>query len=362
MKCLACFSENEEPKRFKYTPTTIDKLSIFDERNILCCNNCGFGMIEEDVDEEVLKRYYTSDYSGKARKQVQMNTENTDARTSYSFDLRSVSQLTLIRQYLDVKSIIRVVEIGAGTGEFLFSLRQMNFGGHYVAFEPQEQSHKCLEQLGSDIVKDIFDLRGAEKYKDSVDLVVMSHALEHFNPGKISEIVEAVRVMLREGGIFFCEVPNANLVIYPKAGERVVPHLSFFSIDSLKCFIENVGMNLLFINACGNSQLKKNQSEKIHELDSKGHFIFDLDQENGILRNRHYHRFLEIERIKKMKRQKLLNITTRILGKNIVMSILNLLRRYRQNSHSLLFGSNIFSYGTDREFIRLIALKRLNES
>jgi SAM-dependent methyltransferase len=358
MKCLACFSENSDPKAFKYTPTTIDKLKIFDNRKILCCKNCGFGMIEKDVDEEMLKRYYSSDYSGKARKKIHTKAVTIDIRTSFSFDVRSLSQLNLIRQYIDFNSELTVLEIGSGTGDFLFSLRQMNFTGKYVAFEPQDQAHKCLEELGANIEKDIFDLKGAQKYKNSVDLVIMSHSLEHFNPGKISEITSAVHTMLRVGGIFFCEVPNADIVKYPNAGEKVVPHLSFFSEDSIKNFVQKADMDLLFINACGNNQFDKDEDLKIRELEKIGHFVFDLDEKNGILRNQSYHRYLESERKRLLKKNKLLNIAFKSIGKKTMMMMINLLRKYRQNSYNLFLGSSYFQYGHDREFLRVIAIKR----
>ena len=93
MKCPACGFENENPNRYKYTPTTIDKLKLFDERDILCCKNCSFGMIEKDVDEEVLQRYYSSDYSGKARKQVETKT------TTINTDFLPKSLMAILRNF-----------------------------------------------------------------------------------------------------------------------------------------------------------------------------------------------------------------------------------------------------------------------
>ena len=359
MKCLACSFESKDSKRFEYTPTTIDKLKVFDERSIICCKKCGFGKIEKDIDEDVLINYYSSDYSGKAKKMVQTSSGVFDYRTSFSFDIRSLSQLTLIRQYLDLNSDITVLEIGAGTGDFLFSLRQLNFNGSYIAFEPQEESQKCLEALGGNVEKVIFDKSGAAKYSDSVDLVIMSHSLEHFNPGKISEILGSVSTMLRDGGIFFCEVPNANLLNYPNAGERIVPHLTFFSEDSLRHFIGQAEMDLLFLSSCGNNQNEKDESKKITELEKMGHFIFDIDEENDILRNRSYHRFLESEKNRLLKKRNFLDIAFNLMGQKIIMKLINFLRKYRQNSHSSLLGSNYFSYGHDREFLRLIAHKKI---
>jgi len=355
MKCPICSVENNHPALYSYTPTTIDKLKLFDERSIVQCKSCGFGMIEKDVDPGILQNYYTSEYSGKAKKQVE--TKNTDNRTSYSTDIRSLSQLTLIRQYIDITSDSTIVEIGAGTGNFLFSLKQVKYKGKYIAFEPQEQAHECLRNLGSEIEKSIFNYQSAIKFKDSVDLLIMSHSLEHFNPGEIKDIVGAVKLMLKKNGIFFCEVPNANLELYPNAGERVVPHLSFFSIESLKVLLQNFEMNIEFINACGNKQLEKNTSQKIEELDKKGYFIFDVDQKNNILRNRKYHEDMAIESNRQKKRQLFLNVLFKLFGKKMVMSLLDFIRKCRQRPQTLMISDSQFSYAPSREFIRLIARK-----
>lgn len=355
MKCIACGVEDNQPKRFSYTPTTIDKLKIFDEREILYCGNCGFGMIEKDVNHSVLQTYYTSDYAGKAKKHVE--TRATDNRTNHSFDVRSLSQLALIKQYVDIDSDFTIVEIGAGTGDFLFSLKQIKFGGRYIAFEPQLQSHECLKNLGGEVEKCVFDYHNAAKFADSADLVIMSHSLEHFNPGDVREIVNSVAMILKKGGTFFCEVPNANLGLYPNAGERVVPHLSFFSIDSLKYLLTSSNMDILFLNACGSEQLKKDTKRKIQELDKKGCFVFDMDHENNILRNRKYHQYMEAESVRRRNRQRILNTCSRIFGRKLTMFAINVVRRCKQKPHSSLIGDSHFSYGPSREFIRLIAKK-----
>jgi SAM-dependent methyltransferase len=321
----------------------------------LYCKECGFGMIEQDVDSSVLQKYYSSDYSGKAKKRAEIKA--IDNRTSYSHDIRSISQLALIRQYIDINSEAVIAEIGVGTGGILFTLKQNKFNGKYIAFEPQEQAHDWLRDLGGNIEKDVFTYNNASKYKNSVDLVIMSHSLEHFSPGDIESIMGAVEVMLKNGGVFFCEVPNADLSLYPNAGEMVVPHLSFFSIESLKEFISKTKMSLSFINACGDKQHDKNASEQIKELDEKGFFIFDLDPKNDILRNRKYHQYLEKSRKKQEKQQFFINIFLSIFGNKIYMLLINYIRKYRQEPVASLMADNHFCYEKSREFIRLIAIK-----
>ncbi len=355
MKCPACGFDNKEPNKYQYTPTTIDKLKLFDENDILCCSKCSFGMIERDVSNDLLQSYYSSEYSGKAKKVAE--TKAVDLKTEYSVDSRSISQLALIKNFVELSSNVTVVEIGPGKGDFLFSMRKIGFKGKLIAFEPQKQAHEFLENLNVTIEKDVFSLQKSNKYKNTVDLVVMSHSLEHFNPGQISEILNGINIMLRKGGAFFCEVPNANIVEYPNSGERVVPHLSFFSIDSLKNFLSKSGFNMTFINTCGDSQFDKDHKLEIELLKKNGNFIFDEDTENGIFRNIKYHDNLKKDSKAQRRKQKLIRIIINFLGKKQFLLLINKIRKYRQKSHYSLIASKEFTYGNDREFIRLIALK-----
>lgn len=360
IKCPACFFETdiESMPSYVFSPATMDKLKVFDERKIICCPNCGFGMIEEDVDENLLELYYTSDYGGKATKQAETKSKISDLRTTHSFHIRPLSQLSLIGQHIDLKSKIRILEIGPGKGDFLYSLKQMGFEGEHISCEPQEDAHQFLKKLGSKIEASNFNMELAAKYEESVDIVVMSHALEHFNPGKVSQLIEAVHLMLKKGGIYFCEIPHANIIKYPEAGERVVPHLSFFSKDSIRHFIKNNDMQLKFIDTCGISQFDKDKPTDIDELERSGTLIFDKDINNPeILRHRNYYLYLDKERKRLNKKHKILNLSYTLLGSKNLLWILNMIRKFRQPSLSTLLADKHFSYGEDKEYLRFIAQK-----
>ncbi|MDB3914819.1 class I SAM-dependent methyltransferase [Gammaproteobacteria bacterium] len=358
--CPACLTENDLKlmPSYKFSPATMDKLKFFDEKNILCCPSCGFGMVEEDVDEKLLEIYYTSDYGGKANKQSETKSKIHDLRTTHSFHIRPLSQLSLIKQHIDLKSNTRVLEIGPGKGDFLFTLKQMGFEGEHIACEPQEQAHKFLKQLGSKIEASNFNSNTAKKYTESIDLVVMSHALEHFNPGKVSKLIENIGLMLKKGGLFFCEVPHADIRKYPEAGEKVVPHLSFFSKDSISHFINRNNLNIKFMDTCGVSQFDKEKPTDINELERSGALIFDKDPNNKeILRHRNYYLFLDKERRRLNKKHKILNLAYTCLGSKNLLSIINLIRRLKQPSLSSLLTNKHFIYGKDREYLRFIAQK-----
>jgi predicted SAM-dependent methyltransferase len=185
----------------------------------------------------------------------------------------------------------------------------------------------------------------------------MSHSLEHFNPGSIPQVVEGVSVMLRAGGCFFCEVPNANLTKYPNAGERVVPHLSFFSEESLQRVVTSKGLMTRFLSTCGDNQIGKNQEVQLAWLEKSGAFVYVPDPETGVLRNQKYHEYLREKTRRQQLRRMVLNLLMRIHGRRLLFKAIDLLRRWRQQPHNEVLSSSMFCYGKDREFIRLLAQK-----
>jgi len=353
LKCPACNYDLDKTKSFSYTPSTIDKLPVFDNLKIICCGNCEFGMIEEDIDEELLSKYYSSDYSGKAKKNATSASLNT--KTIYSADTRAISQIALIKNFIDLNDNIKILEIGAGAGGFLHTLRSMRINAKYISFEPQVDAHANLVEMGASIENKNFSFLEASKYAGEIDLVVMSHSLEHFNPGKIKKILQGVEIVLKHNGLFFCEVPNANLLRYPNAGEMIVPHLSFFSIDSIKSFLRDFSLEIKFINTCGDFQSRKDHKKQLANLKDQGWFEFYKD--NDILRNVRYQKYLK-EQNKKFRRINIfISIIIKMFGKSGFIFIINLYRKIKQESFNSLMSSKLFSYSEEREFIRFIAKK-----
>ena len=164
--------------------------------------------------------------------------------------------------------------------------------------------------------------------------------------------------MLKPGGYFFCEVPNADLLKFPNAGERVVPHLTFFSILSLKKILKRNNFDISFIETCGNLQRDKDAGSIIEEYERIGMFRFKEDQRNSkILRNIYFDDFLEREARKKYKKNNILKFLFKILGKKISTKLFKILGKIRKPSIEKVLSTEYFSYKEDAEFIRLLAKK-----
>ena len=68
MKCIACDQELQNYSELKFSETSIHKLTIFDEMTIICCQDCGIGLVSKEVDKDDLSEYYNSTYGGLAKK------------------------------------------------------------------------------------------------------------------------------------------------------------------------------------------------------------------------------------------------------------------------------------------------------
>lgn len=355
MFCIGC-NKNKVDEELSFSPTSTHKLKIFDEMKILCCSDCGLGVVSEDVDEGDLSEYYSSTYGGLAKKYAL--TDIDSPLKSHVIDYRSISQITLIKNYMDLDKSKTVLEIGSGKGDFYAALRDLSLNCKYVTYEPQREAKEKLTHMGIEVINKSFEPNDAANNDSIYDLIVMSHCLEHFHPSKVNGTIESIYKMLKPGGYFFCEVPNADLLKFPNAGERVVPHLTFFSILSLKKILKRNNFDISFIETCGNLQRDKDAGSIIEEYERIGMFRFKEDQRNSkILRNIYFDDFLEREARKKYKKNNILKFLFKILGKKISIKLFKILGKIRKPSIEKVLSTEYFSYKEDAEFIRLLAKK-----
>lgn len=356
MFCIGCNQNYKVDEGLSFFPTSTHKLKIFDEMKILCCSECGLGVVSEDVDENDLSEYYRASYGGLAKKYAL--TDIDSPLKSQVIDYRSISQITLIKTYMDLDESKTVLEIGSGKGDFYAALKDLSLNCKYVTYEPQKEAKEKLNHMGIEVINKSFEPNDAAKNDSKYDLIVMSHCLEHFHPAKVIGTIESIYKMLKPGGYFFCEVPNAELLKYPNAGERVVPHLTFFSILSLKKILIRNNFDLNFIKTCGNLQRDKDAGSIIEEYEKKGMFRFKEDQHNSkILRNIYFDDFLESEAKKKYRKNNIIRFILRLLGEKLSIKLFKVLGKIRKPSIEKVLSTEYFNYKEDAEFIRLLAKK-----
>ena len=361
VRCIACDSELDNTNGQNYSPAAMDFPKEFLELKLLSCNNCGFSTPNKRLDDEVIERYYNSSYSGRANKSFEI--KNQTLFHSLNYDSRTFSQLLLIQFLVEIKEGMRVLEIGSGIGSFFHTLKQFGHKCEMYAIEPQIQAHFFLEKNNVNIIKTTFKKNNQDilnNFSDFFDLIVMSHSLEHFNATDIPEILKNINKILKPGGYYFCEVPNADLIKYPNAGEKDIPHLAFFTEKSLGLCLNNAGFNVKFLSSAGELQTKKNAQSKYEKYEKLGFYKYKKDEKKGLMISEKYHDFIKVSSEKQKRKDvlyKIIKILTGSKGLNILLNLYK--KKIAPSIIQFVEKEQLLKYGKDREYLRCIAQKSI---
>ncbi|MBO9582958.1 MAG: class I SAM-dependent methyltransferase [Flavobacterium sp.] len=184
---------------------------------------------------ENLGRYYESeDYIS--------HTDNKRSlfEKAYHFvkNIALQNKLNLINSQQPQKG--RILDIGAGTGDFLLTAK--NNGWETIGVEPSDRAKNIAKQKGISFVEEI---RALENH--SLDVITMWHVLEHV-PDLEHQIQELKR-LLKPTGTLIVAVPNyksfdANHYQTFWAAYDVPIHFWHFSKKSIQLLFEKVDMKL----------------------------------------------------------------------------------------------------------------------
>lgn len=135
----------------------------------------------------------------------------------------------------------RLLDIGAGTGDFLVLAKKNNW--NTVGIEPNEKAKQIAIDKGVDFVSSVKEL---EDY--SFDIITMWHVLEHV-PNLEEQIAELKRIVKPSGTIIIA-VPNFksfDASYYGKfwAAFDVPRHLWHFSKKAIKVLFQRENLNVI---------------------------------------------------------------------------------------------------------------------
>ena len=113
------------------------------------------------------------------------------------------------RKFLPANHDAKILDIGCGSGGFVYFLHQAGYhGAEGVDFSPEQvELARQLKIRGitcSDLTAFLTDKR------DAYDVVFARDVIEHFEKDEVMAILAAVHQALKPGGTFVVQVPNAE--------------------------------------------------------------------------------------------------------------------------------------------------------
>lgn len=196
MKCALCGS-NHISRIFRLCDNMkIMGKSFPDEPSFVAqCDDCGLVFTDSTFTQEDLLSYYRE--GAVAPNYYDMfGKEDTEEYYMHLLDL--------IKDYIDYKSSI--LDIAGSWGEFSGYLNGLGYK-NVIDLDPNEKCIKSASEKGIKTIQaDTTDMSKVEK--DSVDLVILNHTMEHILDVKTA--MEEIDRVLKRDGYLFIEVPDVN--------------------------------------------------------------------------------------------------------------------------------------------------------
>ncbi len=144
-------------------------------------------------EKEIYKYYESEDY-----------ISHTDAKRSFLEKMYHIVKLFSLRKKTKLITTLNkgkgaLLDIGAGTGDFLVAAKKQNWTVQGI--EPSNQAKKIAEQKGITLISQTSDLPS-----ESFDIITMWHVLEHVPDPK--EQIKELERLLKPNGHILIAVPN----------------------------------------------------------------------------------------------------------------------------------------------------------
>ena len=204
---------------------------------ISLCRNCGHIYTSVRPDYNTLfSKFYPDDYlcyggkSGVAGLMDRIRMEGQAAQRA-----------EMIKKFVGQKSLVKLLEVGCATGEFIKTCRQ-RFGWEVAGIEPNRQLSDALNREGYHVVPS--KLEDAEIPAEQYDVVSLFNVLEHLWDSVYS--LKRINRLLKPGGLVVVEIPDFDSPSRKRFGKywflyHLPRHLSHFTKKSLTSLMNECG-------------------------------------------------------------------------------------------------------------------------
>lgn len=205
--------------------TNVAELCLKDRRGgylrTVICKECGLIWTDPPPHEDRLKEFYSKEY----RKEYKGIYE-PKRKHLYRDAKSAIRRITFLKDLL--KKEDRILDIGAGSGVFVYVLCKLGFGASGIGAD-EKYSKYAREELQVPVRTGFAqDLNRGESY----DIVTLHHVLEHMiNP--LQEL-RNIRNIIKENGYLVIAVPNAEDIRQDPNNRYHKAHLYTFNPETLE--------------------------------------------------------------------------------------------------------------------------------
>jgi len=212
-KCLVCRSDRIFP------------LKGYERHNLVKCKNCGFVFQRVNPTAEELESHYHS----------------------YSYDKEHYISPVTIKSYNNLldefekfRQTNKILDVGCGLGFFLETAKQR--GWETEGIEYSKKAIEICKEKGIKVHESSFNLNDFEG--KPFDVITSFEVIEHINHPV--EELNAIKALLRKGGLFYCTTPNFNCYLRYLLKDRYniieyPEHLSYYTKSTLNKVITDRG-------------------------------------------------------------------------------------------------------------------------
>jgi len=159
-----------------------------------------------------------------------------------------------ILKLIKEKKIKKILDYGCGTGQLINALKDKNID--VTGMDVSDEAIETGKKNGLDIIK-INNMDEQKKnYKNTFDLIIISHVLEHQRKNEMANLLNNLRYMLKENQYLLTIVPNAQAITGAYWRYEDFTHEYIFTTGSLNYLLhDNNFTELKFLDIYATSNL-----------------------------------------------------------------------------------------------------------
>lgn len=227
----------------------LSNINIYD-LNLVICEECGLVQTDSIISPDVLFK----DYRYASSVSLSGYFKNVANILSNKFDLKNLN----------------ILEIGCNDGVLMLPLKEK--GANIIGIDPAINIVNIAKEKGLNVICDYFNYNNSIKYnlQDKFDIIIANNSFAHIT--EIKSVLEGINLSLKDDGIFIFEVHYLNSLIEFNQWDNIYhEHMYYYSVTSIKNFMEKFNMNLIdfeeITNHSGSIRFyaKKNNASAINQ-------------------------------------------------------------------------------------------------